>query len=338
MALDPSLGSFFAGTGGGGGGAYKPLSSNESDPDLSLNSSSGCEEGEEKGFNCGGQEGVEDLGISEAPYRRDDHEGGGGGYGRSGSDVGRGHDRATSRARAWATVVGGDANYRDDDNSAEGGAWARAMDNSNVPEVGGFTMPVTAPSSTLAFLKSYVPSLGGGASSDSSMTATSPTTTSPRTTIVTASQTSPATSSGGGFWSLRKMSMNFLSGNQYTAVGDKAAHQSDDDEEEEGNEREGQHRPREQGRRTGYRDDFSDHADDDSGRRELQQQRHGGGLSKEMRSITTMPTSPLSSGSGGLTVSYLTSMVQNATQVGAQYIPVQVRDQLPVSSRSVKKD
>ncbi|KAG0365357.1 hypothetical protein BGX24_004181, partial [Mortierella sp. AD032] len=149
--------------------------------------------------------------------------------------------------------------------------------------------------------------------------------------------TSPTAVSGGGFWSLRKMSMNFLSGNQYASVGDKAANQCDDDDEE-GNESEDQHRPREQGRRTGYRDDYNDHGDNDGGRRELPQ-RQGDSLSKEMRPTTTtmtMPPSPVSG--GGVTVSYLASMVQNATQAGAQYIPVQVRDQLPVSSRSLKKD
>ncbi|KAF9128783.1 hypothetical protein BGW39_004775, partial [Mortierella sp. 14UC] len=255
MALDPSLGSFFAGA----GGTYKPLSTNESGPDLS---SSSCEEGEESAGDYGGQGGrVEELGISEAPYR-DEESGddeGRGGYGRSGSVIARASAGPRARAR-----LGGDAKYRDDEEKREDEAWARAMDDANVPEA-GFTMPVAAPNSTLAFLKSYVPTLGGvgGTPSESPTTTTtsSPTATSPTTT---ASPTSPAAVSGGGFWSLRKLSMNFLSGNQYAAVGDKSASEGEEEEEgdREGNESEDQYRIREQGRRAGYRDDYDEYADD----------------------------------------------------------------------------
>ncbi|OAQ31517.1 hypothetical protein K457DRAFT_154194 [Linnemannia elongata AG-77] len=204
--------------------------------------------------------------------------------------------------------------------------------------VGVFTMPVAAaaPSSTLAFLKSYVPSLGGSGSDSCS----SPTTTSPTTSTTTSSPITPTTTpaaaaaagGAGGFWSLRKLSMNFLSGNQYSTVSDKSA-LTGEDEHDTGEEEES--RPREEGHRAGYRDDYDDFDDHVDGRRIT----HENVGTKE--SSTTPPVSAGGGGGGGLTVSYLASMVSNATQVGAQYIPVQVRDQLPVavvSSRSLKKD
>ncbi|KAF8931995.1 hypothetical protein BGZ47_011588 [Haplosporangium gracile] len=207
------------------------------------------------------------------------------------------------------------------------------MDDTTVPEVGVFTMPVAAPTSTLAFLKSYVPSLGG-IDSDSS---TSSTTTSPTTLATTTSPITPTTAAtavgGGGFWSLRKLSMSFLSGSQYSAVGDKST-LTGEDEDDTGEEEES--RPREQGRRAGYRDDYDDFDDYGDGFRKTTTTDVG---VKEMASMTLNP--PVSAGGGGLTVSYLASMVSNATQVGVQYIPVQVRDQLPVavvSSRSLKRD
>lgn len=313
MALDPSLGSFFA-------GSYKPLPINESENDLSSSN-----EGGDSGCEGGRVSGVEDLGIAEAPYRsyRDDEscESGDdygrrrkGGYGKSGS----GSEMRASRARD-----GGDDSCHEDG----GSAWARVMDDATVPEVGVFTMPVAAPSSTLAFLKSYVPSLGGSGSDSSS---SSPTTTSPTTSATTSSPITPTTAArGGGFWSLRKLSMNFLNGNQYSAVGNKSA-LTGEDEDDTGEEEES--RPREQGRRAGYRDDYDDFDDYGDGRRIM----HENVVTKELPM-----TPPVSAGGGGLTVSYLASMVSNATQASAQYIPVQVRDQLPaavVSSRSLKKD
>ncbi|KAF9136595.1 hypothetical protein BG015_003085 [Linnemannia schmuckeri] len=268
---------------------------------------------------------MEDLRIAEASYR-DDESGESGDEGRQRSGYGRsGSGSGTSRARDSV------------DNSCEkddGSVWARAMDDATVPEVGVYTMPVAAPTSTLAFLKSYVPSLRG-TGSDSS---TSPTTTSPTTPATTATPITPTTAAaaaggGGGFWSLRKLSMNFLSGNQYSAVGDKAA-LTGEDEDDTGEEEE--NRPREQGRRARYRDDYDDFDDYGDGFRKTTTTDVG---VKEMAPMT--PTPPVSAGGGGLTVSYLASMVSNATQVGAQYIPVQVRDQLPVAvvnSRSLKKD
>ena len=317
MALDPSLGSFFA-------GSYKPLPINESENDLSSSN-----EGGDSGCEGGRVSGVEDLGIAEAPYRpyRDDEscESGDddewrrkGGYGKCGSG---------GEVRASRTRGGGDDSCEED----EGSAWTRVMDDATVPEVGEFMTPVAAPSSTLAFLKSYVPSLGGNGSDSSS----SPTTTSPATFATTSSPITPTTTAaetaagGGGFWSLRKLSMNFLGGNQYSAVGDKSA-LTGEDEDDAGEEEES--RPREQGRRAGCRDDYDDFDD------------YGDGCRISHKTVGTKEsptTPPMSAGGGGLTVSYLASMVSNATQVGAQYIPVQVRDQLPVavvSSRSLKKD
>lgn len=320
MALDPSLGSFFAGA---GGVTYKPLVTSESNPDLASSNEIGCEVRREGGRVSG----VEDLGIAEAPYydELEDESGdeGRGGSGRSGSDRGR---VRTSVRRASAS--GGDVS-----SCGEDSAWARAMDVSESGVV--FTMPVAAPSSTLAFLKSYVPTLGGGSDPTTSPTTASPTKTS------TVSPTSPtsapaAAAAGGGFWSLRKLSMNFLSGNQYSAVGnnDKSA-LTGEDEDDDGVE-EGESRPREQGRRAGFRDDYDDFDD------------YGDGLRRKMDDAVginemTPMTPPASVGAGGgLTVSYLASMVSNATHAGVQYIPVQVREQLPVavtSTRSsLKKD
>lgn len=321
MALDPSLGSFFA-------GSYKPLPTNVSENDLSSPNEGGVSE-----WEGGRVSGVEDLGIAEAPYRpyRDDEscESGDdegrrrkGGYGESGSG---------SNVRANWAKSGGDDSCQEDG----GSAWARAMDDATVPEVRVFTMPMAAPSSTLSFLKSYVPSLGGSGSDSSS---SSPTTTSPTTSISTSSPITPTKAAaaaaggeggGGGFWSLRKLSMNFLNGNQYSTVGDKSV-LNGKDEDDTGEEEES--RPREQGRRAGYRDDYDDFDDYGDGRR----------ITYENVVTKESPLSPpVSAGGGGLTVSYLASMVSNATQAGAQYIPVQVRDQLPaavVSSRSLKND
>jgi hypothetical protein len=203
-----------------------------------------------------------------------------------------------------------------------------------------FTKPMAAPASTLAFLKSYVPSLGGSSDSNTSPTTTSPTTStvSPTSSVATtAPAAAAAATGGGGFWSLRKLSMNFLSGNQYSAVGnnDKSA-LTGEDEDDDGMEEEGENRLREQGRRAGYRDDYDDFDD------------YGDGQWRKMEDVVgtkemTPMTPPASAGaSGGLTVSYLASMVSSATQAGVQYIPAQVREQLPaavVSSRSsLKKD
>ncbi|KAF9138552.1 hypothetical protein BGX30_009034 [Mortierella sp. GBA39] len=302
MALDPSLGGLFA-------GSYKPLPTNESENELSSSN---------EGGESGRVSGVEDLGIMEAPYRsyRDDQSG------ESGDADGRrrkgGYGECDSGSEMRANLTRGDL-------CEDGGsAWARVMDDATAPEVGVFTIPVAAPPSTLAFLKSYVPTLRGSGSDSS----TSPTTTSPTTSAMTSSPVTPTTAAaGGGLWSLRKLSMNFLNGNQYSAVSDKSAREDEDDTgEEEGS------RPREQGRRAGYRDDYDDFDDYGDGRR----------ISHENVGTKESPTTPpVSAGGGGLTVSYLASMVSNATQAGAQYIPAQVRDQLPVavvSSRSLKKD
>ncbi|KAF9333118.1 hypothetical protein BGZ91_011401, partial [Linnemannia elongata] len=291
MALDPSLGSFFA-------GSYKPLPTSESENDLRSSSNEG-------GWEGGRVSGVEDLGIAEAhysPYRDDEScESGGdhgrrreGGYGKSGS----GNEMRASQVR-------GDCGGDDSCEENGGNAWARAMDDATVPEVGVFTVPVAAaaPSSTLAFLKSYVPSLGGSGSDSCS----SPTTTSPTTSTTTSSPITPTTATtaaaaggggGGGFWSLRKLSMNFLSGNQYSAVSDKSA-LTGEDEHDTGEEEES--RPREEGRRAGYRDDYDDFDDHVDGRRIT----HENVGTKE--SSTTPPVSA-GGGGAGLTVSYLTSM------------------------------
>ncbi|KAG9065853.1 hypothetical protein KI688_002150 [Linnemannia hyalina] len=307
MALDPSLGGLFA-------GSYKPLPTNESENDLS----SSNEGGESDRVS-----GVEDLGIAEAPYRsyRDDQSG------ESGGDDGRrmmrgGYGECGSGSEMRASLTRGDLCEEDG-----GNAWARVMDDATAPEVGVFTMPVAAPSSTLAFLKSYVPTLRGSGSDSSA----SPTATSPTTSTTTSSPITPTTATGGGgLWSLRKLSMTFLNGNQYSAVSDKSALTGEEEDDTgEGEES----RPREQGRRAGYRDDYDDFDDYGDGRR----------ISHENVGTKESPTTPPVSagGGGGLTVSYLASIVSNATQAGAQYIPAQVRDQLPVavvSSRSLKKD
>ncbi|KAF9551294.1 hypothetical protein EC957_009178 [Mortierella hygrophila] len=312
MALDPSLGGLFA-------GSYKPLPTNESENDLSSSN-----EGGERGCEGVRVSGVEDLGIAEAPYRsyRDDQSC------ESSGDDGRrrkgGYGECGSGSEMRASLARGDLCEEDG-----GNAWARVMGDATAPEVGVFTMPVAAPSSTLAFLKSYVPTLrGSGSDSSPSPTATSPTTSATTSSPITPT-TPAAAAGGGGLWSLRKLSMNFLNGNQYSAVSDKSALTG---EEEDNTREEEESRPREQGRRAGYRDDYDDFDDYGDGRR----------ISHENVGTRESPTTPpVSAGGGGLTVSYLASMVSNATQAGAQYIPAQVRDQLPVavvSSRGLKKD
>ncbi|KAF9935438.1 hypothetical protein FBU30_000036 [Linnemannia zychae] len=307
MALDPSLGNFF-------GERYKALPTNESDHDLS-SPEAGCEDEEgREASKCIG--GVEALRISEAPYRDDEEYQSGdearrrrSGYERSGSDD-------NSNVIQSRVQIGGDENS----------TRARVMDDSLVLTQ-EFTMHVNAPSSTLAFLKSYVPSLGGG-----NPTNTVPSQTTSSSTAAMATGISPASppAPAGGFWSLRKISMNFLGSNQYAAVG--KGDKEDDDGEEKSDDLQQMHQPREQGRRAGYRDDD----DDDAHRRPTMRMVHDDVVSKEIG-----PTTTTTSSSGNSTVSYLASMVQNATQAGVQYIPVQVRDQLPTvvaNNRGLKKD
>ncbi|KAF8929326.1 hypothetical protein EDD21DRAFT_349294 [Dissophora ornata] len=260
-ALDPSLGGLFP-------ASYKAVPGSE--PELSSPSCSSSA----SSLHSPTLSNIEDLAISEEPYRDDD----------SGDDGDDGGEESLSTSPRF---IGDDLSM--DENSY--------MSAYPTPSSSSFS----APTSALSFIRSYVPSLSNFHDINSGSTGTR------------GSGAKSDVSTGTGFWSIRKLSMNLLSNNQYAPV----------DTSEEAI----QGRPETPG--DGQVQDWRHWEDDESG---------------ESCKSDSDSRGRGNNDAGSPPVSYLSSILTTASGVVAakssQYISAHVRDnleQLPIGSRGLKK-